>query len=105
MNFCFSGNIAEFYDGFQWTGWQADVKKLGCDEAVSCYPLMWTREGKELKCNRKIVSIQKQWDMYHHSAIAEVKKRTSPKAKKNQQGVSRNDDKISQSQNLVYQKH
>jgi len=99
MSFCFSGNLADFYGDFFWKGWQADVSKLSCDEAVSCYPLLWTNAGKELKCNRKVVSLQKVWDMYHHSAVAAVKKRNTPKV------MSHIDNKHNPPQSLVYQKH
>jgi hypothetical protein len=101
MSLCFTGNISDFYSDFFWKGWQDEVSKLGCDEAVSCYPLLWTNTGKEMKCNRKVVSTQKIWDQYHHNDVAVVKKRNSRKSEKgHQKGDSHNS-----SSSLVYQKH
>jgi hypothetical protein len=65
INFCFSGNLDNFYGDFQWKNWRDEVKKLNGNQVISCYPLLWTKEGKEIKYNRKVISIQKQWDLYH----------------------------------------
>lgn len=73
INFCFSGNLESFYGDFHWSGWNEEIKKLNCNQVISCYPLLWTKEGRELKANRKIVSIQKQWDFYWPADKTEAK--------------------------------
>jgi len=72
INFCFSGNLQSFYGDFQWHNWQEEVKRINGNEVISCYPLLWTKEGKEMKSNRKIVSIQKQWELYHPQLKSET---------------------------------
>lgn len=62
--FCFSGDIKDFYEGFRWKGWQEDIAQINCNQVYSCYPLLWTREGIQMKSNRKVLAIQKQWDLY-----------------------------------------
>lgn len=64
ISYCFSGNLKDFYDGFRWKGWQEDVKVIDCSTVISCYPMLWTREGLQLKANRKLLAIQTQWNMY-----------------------------------------
>jgi hypothetical protein len=64
LKYCFSGNIQRFYDDFRWEGWQQDVEQLDGNHVISCYPLLWTKEGRELKVNRKVVPIQKIWEAY-----------------------------------------
>ncbi len=64
IDFCFGGNLKDFYDDFRWKGWQEDVKKMDCNTVISCYPMLWTREGLQLKANRKLLAIQTQWNMY-----------------------------------------
>ena len=64
--YCFSGNIKRFYSDFRWTGWEEEVKKIDGNHAISCFPLLWTREGLEIKANRKVVPIQKVWENYPH---------------------------------------
>jgi len=64
LKYCFSGNIQRFYDDFRWEGWQQEVEKLDGNHVISCYPLLWTKEGRELKVNRKVVPIQKVWEAY-----------------------------------------
>ncbi len=62
--FCMSDDIRSFYSDFKWKDWESEVKSMSPDQAVSCYPLLWTRDGKELKRNRKKVPIQKLWEIY-----------------------------------------
>ena len=64
LKYCFSGSIQRFYDDFRWEGWEQDVEKLDGNHVISCYPLLWTKEGRELKVNRKVVPIQKVWEAY-----------------------------------------
>jgi hypothetical protein len=62
--YCFNGDLHDFYDDFRWKGWQEDVKNIDCNSVISCYPMLWTREGLQLKANRKLLAIQSQWNMY-----------------------------------------
>ncbi|MEO8088575.1 MAG: DUF2625 family protein [Bacteroidota bacterium] len=64
ISYCFSGNIKDFYSDFRWKGWQEDVRTIDCNTVISCYPMLWTREGLQLKANRKLLAIQTQWNMY-----------------------------------------
>jgi hypothetical protein len=64
LSYCFSGNIKRFYDDFRWTGWEEEIKQIDGNHVISCFPLLWTREGLNMKANRKVVAIQKVWDNY-----------------------------------------
>jgi hypothetical protein len=64
ISYCFSGNLKDFYDGFRWKGWEEDVRAMDCSHVISCYPMLWTREGLQLKANRKLLAIQAQWNFY-----------------------------------------
>ena len=64
LAYCFSGNITRFYSDFRWTGWEQEVTQINGNQAISCFPLLWTREGLELKANRKVKPIQKVWESY-----------------------------------------
>jgi hypothetical protein len=72
--FCISDGLKNFYRDFRWNGWQEEVAKLDGNQVVSCYPLLWTKEGRELKCNRKVVSVQKLWSMYQSGNRASLNK-------------------------------
>lgn len=78
ISYCLSGGIRNFYEGFRWKGWEDDVQKLSTNEVVTCYPLLWTREGKELKCNRKVMDIQKLWDTYPTQKMASLRSSSEP---------------------------
>ncbi|UOE34135.1 DUF2625 domain-containing protein [Hymenobacter monticola] len=60
--FCFSGNLEKFYDKMRWKGWQQEVASLNSNQGFSCYPFLFTTEGKNLsKVLRKPVPIQELW--------------------------------------------
>ena len=65
IGFCLSGNLNDFYDGFRWKGWQADLKNISCNQVISCYPLLWTKEAIQMAQNRKVIPVQKQWELYN----------------------------------------
>ncbi|WP_207433133.1 DUF2625 domain-containing protein [Sabulibacter ruber] len=66
LRFCFSANLAGFYEGMRWKGWEADVKKLAGDRGIHCFPYLWTSEGKDInKVSRKDVPIEELWLLYN----------------------------------------
>lgn len=69
ITYCFNGNLKEFYEDFRWKGWQEDIKSIDCNHVVSCYPMLWTREGLQMKANRKLLAIQSQWDLYQGKPV------------------------------------
>jgi hypothetical protein len=73
LNFCFSGNLSNFYGDFRWQDWKEDLKKLNGNQVISFFPLLWTKEGKEIKSNRRIISMQKQWELYLQQTKTETK--------------------------------
>ncbi|RZK22500.1 MAG: DUF2625 domain-containing protein [Flavobacterium sp.] len=64
LNFCFNGDLKEFYYGLRWKGWDEGVSKLSGDQAFNFYPFLWTKEGKDInKCTRKAISIEDQYTL------------------------------------------
>lgn len=76
FDFCFGGNIKDFYADFRWKGWQEEVNKIDCNSVISCYPMLWTREGIQLKANRRMLAIQSQWNLYQGKTKAGSKQKT-----------------------------
>jgi len=64
ISYCFSGSVKRFYDDFRWTGWEQEVSQMDGNHVISCFPLLWTKNALEQKSNRKIVTVQKQWENY-----------------------------------------
>ena len=59
LNFCFNGDVAKFYEGFRWTGWQKDLDTLSGERGYSFYPPLWTKEGIDIrKDSRKDVPME-----------------------------------------------
>ena len=76
ISYCFSGNLKEFYDGFRWKGWEDEIRSIDCNYVISCYPMLWTREGLQMKANRKLLAIQTQWNMYQGKSRGGNKQKT-----------------------------
>ncbi|WP_276484556.1 DUF2625 domain-containing protein [Paraflavitalea pollutisoli] len=51
--FCFQGDVAGFYEGYRWEGWQADVVALPGDQTFMMLPPLWTKEGKNIQTNQR----------------------------------------------------
>lgn len=62
LDFCFNGNLEQFYKNLRWKNWEKDLEKLKGDEVYSFYPFLWTKEGKNLdKDSRKIIPVEEQY--------------------------------------------
>lgn len=66
LTFCFSGDLNRFYQGLRWNGWQTEVKALDGNKGISCFPFLWTTEGKDInKVSRRPVPIEELWTLYN----------------------------------------
>jgi len=64
LNFCFNGNLEEFYKGYRWKNWKNDVSTLNADSVFSCYPYLWSKEGKDTEnLSRKEVPAEEQYKL------------------------------------------
>lgn len=64
LNFCFNNNLDDFYKGYRWKNWKADVAKLKGDEVFNFFPYLWTKEGKNINCvSKKAVPIEEQYNL------------------------------------------
>lgn len=60
--FCFSGDLAGFYQDLRWTGWQHDVEKIDGDRVFNFMPMLWTKEGRDInKVSRSAVPVEEQY--------------------------------------------
>jgi len=46
LNFCFNGDLEQFYKNIIWRTWKTDVIGLHGDQVYNFYPYLWTKEGK-----------------------------------------------------------
>ncbi|RXK86626.1 DUF2625 family protein [Filimonas effusa] len=65
LNFCFQGNLAEYYKNLRWVSWKKDIKKMNGDSGFITFPFLWSKEGRNInKTTKKIVPINYLWDLY-----------------------------------------
>ncbi|HEY6385947.1 MAG TPA: DUF2625 domain-containing protein [Candidatus Acidoferrum sp.] len=54
LNWSLSPNLGKFYQSLRWDGWENEVSALDGDQALSIYPFLFTKEGKNIaNCSRK----------------------------------------------------
>lgn len=62
LNFCFNGDLADFYKALRWNGWEAEVAELGGNMTYNFFPFLWTTEGKDInKVSRKPIPVEEQF--------------------------------------------
>lgn len=60
--FCFSGDLERFYQRVRWNGWKEEIQDLDGNKGISCYPFLFTEEGKDInKVSRTPVPIEEIW--------------------------------------------
>jgi len=64
LNWSFNSNLDKFYEPLRWYGWQSEVSALSGDEALSIYPPLFTKEGKNISnCSRRPCPISEVYDL------------------------------------------
>ncbi|OYU96600.1 MAG: hypothetical protein CFE21_06235 [Bacteroidetes bacterium B1(2017)] len=64
LNFCFNGDLDDFYKNLRWKNWQDEVKNLQGDWVYTFYPTLWSKEGKDITKNvRNPVPIEEQYSL------------------------------------------
>jgi hypothetical protein len=54
----FGSGVSQFYESLRWAVWESEVSSIKGDQALSFYPFLWTKEGKEQgKCSRRACPI------------------------------------------------
>lgn len=64
LDWCFTGDMNEFYQHQRWQGWEEEIAQLDGDMAFSFVPFLWTAEGKDIaNISRKPVPIQELYEL------------------------------------------
>ena len=62
LNFCFNGDLNEFYKSLRRTNWKEEVAKLDGNMVYNFFPYLWTKEGKDInKSSRKVIPVEEQF--------------------------------------------
>ena len=62
LDFCFNGNLDDFYSKLRWTNWRDEVSKLDGNKAYNFFPPLWSKEGKDVnKSSRKPIPVDEQY--------------------------------------------
>lgn len=64
LNWCLSGDLANYYEAFRWPGWEAEVRKLGGDQCIGIYPPLWTEGPPPGERHRGVVPLAEAYSMY-----------------------------------------
>lgn len=55
INFCFVGDMDQYYDGLRWPTWKKDLLQVSGDKSFYFYPYLWTKEGKDIKKDKRTI--------------------------------------------------
>ncbi|MBO9659000.1 MAG: DUF2625 domain-containing protein [Chitinophagaceae bacterium] len=62
LNFCFNGDLEGYYKGYRWKTWKTDVTSLSGNKTFSFFPMLWTKEGKDIEKNtRAPIPVEEQY--------------------------------------------
>lgn len=62
IQFCFSGDLNKFYDGFKWKNYEKDLSDIDGNSAFTFFPYLCTKEGSDInKVSKKIVPVNEVW--------------------------------------------
>lgn len=62
IQFCFSGDIKTFYNGFKWKNWEKDIVNIEGNFAYTFFPYLCTKEGSDInKVSKMLVPINEVW--------------------------------------------
>lgn len=64
LDFCFNSNLDKFYEGMRWTGWKDSVSVLSADKVFNFYPMLWTKEGKDInQVSKRAIPVEEQYSL------------------------------------------
>lgn len=62
LDFCFNGDLNQFYGSLRWKNWTAEVALLDGDKVYSFFPYLWSKEGKDINKNKRhIIPVEEQY--------------------------------------------
>ncbi|MBK7540968.1 MAG: DUF2625 family protein [Candidatus Competibacter sp.] len=62
ISWCISGNVDKFYESFIWKNSEEIILNTKRGQGISFYPVLWSKEGKEInKTRKKIVPLKELW--------------------------------------------
>jgi hypothetical protein len=59
-----SDKLSLFYESLRWDGSESEVSSLGGEFALSIYPFLWSKEGKDIsRCSRKPCPVEQVYEL------------------------------------------
>ena len=64
LHWAFVGDLARFYDGSRWPGWEGDVAALPGDRGISVFPFLWAKGPPVAERQRRPVPLEELWNLH-----------------------------------------
>lgn len=61
---CFRGNLAKYYEGVRWLGWEDDTRAVRGDQAFSIVPFLWCAGPPVAERSKSPISISEIYDLH-----------------------------------------
>lgn len=63
LNWCFNGDLEDFYKGSRWPGWKEELEKAAGDQAYSIIPPLWAQGPEIARRSRKAIVITEIYEL------------------------------------------
>ena len=64
LGWSLNSDLNKFYESFRWPGWRDEIASLNGDQALSIYPPLFTKEGKDIsRCSRKPCAVSEIYSL------------------------------------------
>jgi hypothetical protein len=61
---CFSGDLAQYYENVRWAGWQEETRRIQGDQALSIYPFLSCSGPPIAERNRRAIPVVEIYDLH-----------------------------------------
>lgn len=71
VEFVLLGDLAKFYEGYRWQGWEEEVRSLPGDRTFSFYPFLFAAcEGGIEARSRRVIATEEIWSLHVTNAVS-----------------------------------
>lgn len=65
LRWSLTSRVRSFYERVRWDGWEAEIAALNGNQALSIYPFLWTKEGRNVaQCSRRPCPIEEVFSFH-----------------------------------------
>ena len=64
LDWCFTGDLEDYYQGYRWSGWREDVAELDGNQVFQFFPWPFTKGTPLVDRRRAAITIEEVWGLF-----------------------------------------